>query len=279
MSSMKFSIYVLLALGVSDTCADSNECDATSHLATRSQVKKVSQAQDILFSELRLNLSPALLEISGPPGASFTGCIWFIGTPVDVVGPISPFTTTFDANGLLVQSISGFPEPRTWFLSESCPTSSLTTIDNLDVSTAGQIYDSIGIPSAQSDESILENRRLQLNVPGTDLKFTGKRPDLVFRDASVGDFYAVNTLGSGPIFDANAIEVDAGDFEVNALGLNALGPTIGHVTALRVDLSGDHWAMDLQNLQDALLILEMANPFATKPLVADILQHDADCQV
>eukprot|EP00438_Fugacium_kawagutii_P021453 Skav221422 [mRNA] locus=scaffold1064:261795:262937:- [translate_table: standard] len=69
-------------------------------------------------------------------------------------------------------------------------------------------------------------------VPGVDLTFVGDAEDefdaqLVFRDASVGEWYQVVTEGTGPIFTADATELDQSDFNFGPFDttFEAINPT------------------------------------------------------
>ena len=80
------------------------------------------------------------------------------------------------------------------------------------------------VPDLQVVEANLAEIRTALgDPPGTDFKFTGDEPGLVFRDASVGNLYAVNDPSGGMVKDANASEIDAGAFS----GGDPLNPTFG----------------------------------------------------
>ena len=192
--------------------------------------------------------STADIEISGPPVEAFDGCIWTMDSD-EVVSETSLVSDFFDGNGLLVVTTffsQPSPTPFILFLSELCPTPGSGDIASI-VTDSGRIYDSIGVPTSQNDEIVLGEIRSALGVCGTDLNFTGAEPQLAFRDASVGDLYAVEVIGSGPVFEAQG-EVDPSEFDndpqfatFGAINPTKEGGVIGdpHIRTL----AGDHYTL------------------------------------
>ena len=75
------------------------------------------------------------------------------------------------------------------------------TADNL--SRLVGIRDAIGIADEAPDEFRLYGEQLG----GADFRFTGDEPRLVFRDVSVGQFFAINAPANGQVFDTEANDV------------------------------------------------------------------------
>eukprot|EP00438_Fugacium_kawagutii_P011993 Skav206724 [mRNA] locus=scaffold967:227717:229336:- [translate_table: standard] len=233
------------------------ECDVTSHLTTKARVTKVAATQasamvsPALLSEFRPNppgADPAILrvEISGTPNVQFPSCLFTVDAdPPGELGRVDSVIAvsgSFDANGLLVVDIPDFENPSfTLFMSAACPDVGQNVITDAAV-VAGRIafvYDSIGVPDSTPDEANVAAIRAALagtgipgGVPGTDLTFVGDAmeefdPDLVFRDASVGEVYQVVTEGTGPIFTADATELDQSDFNFGPFDstFQAINPT------------------------------------------------------
>ena len=256
---MKLCVHVLLlALGVisghkCDETNDSNECDISDisshlHLATKAtkvaKVTKVSAASTYLISEFEPNPpsndpSTQQIELSGPAGGTFNGCIWTVDadniTAKGEVDRANNVSGTFDPNGLLLVSIPDLENPSfTIVLSSStCPSVDDNVFDT-GFNVPGVIYDSIGVPDVAGDEAILAQIREALgHPPGTDFKFTGDEPKLVFRDASVGNLYAVNDPPGGVVTvvkDANGgdiepVEFSGGDPLETTFGV--INPTLG----------------------------------------------------
>ncbi len=187
----------------------------------------VTQPADTLISEFQPNpegTDPATMsvEISGTPGDPFSGVILAIESDPGTANPgdINNFEAvsgTFDASGLLTVSINDIENPSfTLVLLDSFSGDTSTDIDTdddgtaEDLSTFGTVLDAIGVPDTASDEGLLYGAQLG----GTDFAFTGDEPGLIFRDASVGDLYALNEPDNGEVFDVNAVDVTPGVFDV-----------------------------------------------------------------
>eukprot|EP00438_Fugacium_kawagutii_P021452 Skav221421 [mRNA] locus=scaffold1064:250515:254244:- [translate_table: standard] len=206
--------HVLLALVA---MVRGQECDVTSHLATKARVTKVAATQasakvsPALISEFRPNppgADPATLrvEISGTPNVQFPSCLFTVDAdPPGELGRVDSVVAVsgpFDANGLLVVDIPDFENPSfTLFMSAACPDVGQNVITDA-AGVAGRlvfVYDSVGVADSTADETNTAAIRAALagtgipgGVPGTDLTFVGDAmeefdPDLVFRDASVGE--------------------------------------------------------------------------------------------
>ena len=253
---MKLCVHVLLlALVISghkcDESDDSNECDindVSSHLHLATKATKVAEVAEVssstyFISEFQPNPEgndpdEQDIELSGgSPGEDFSGCIWSIeADSTATVGQVDRrelVSGTFDANGLLVVTVQDLENPsHTLVLSNnSCPPLGYNVIDNNGFPGA-LIYDAIGVPDSQDDETNLGTIRDELGNPnGTDFNYTGDEPKLVFRDASVGALYAVNDPDLGIVKDAfgtkniPSSEFTGGDPLKPSFGL--INPTLG----------------------------------------------------
>ena len=193
---------------------------------------------EILISEFQSNPpggDPATqtFELSGTPGEAFSGVIVSIESDPGTSNPgdINNFEAvsgTFDANGLLTVDISDLENPSftVALLSEFTGDTS-TDIDTDDdgvaddLSTFGTVFDAIGVPDVAGDETFLFGEQLG----GTDFAFTGAEPELIFRDASVGDLFAVNELGVSEVFDVTGTDVTVASFDVDP----TVAPTFGAI--------------------------------------------------
>lgn len=174
------------------------------------------------------------VELKGTPSTAFSG--WILSLENDgangLVDRAANVSGTFDPNGLLVVNIPDLENPSftVVLISSFSGTAGTTDIDTNndgvpdDISTFGTIYDAIGIPDATGDEATLYGSGLG----GSDFKFTGDEPRLVFRDGVTGDLYAVNDVtgdSMDQIFDINATEVLSSSFNVNPAAANSFGAT------------------------------------------------------
>lgn len=166
-------------------------------------------------------------ELNGTPNAGFTGWILSIESdPGDsnpgLVDRATMVTGTFDANGVLVVSILDLENPSftvallTSFTGVAGTTDVDTNDDGTldDISTFGTILDAIGIPDNTGDELTVYGAQLG----GSDFKYTGDEPRIVFRDGSNGDLYAVNDVthdSLDEIYNVNGIQVPSSDFDFN----------------------------------------------------------------
>lgn len=177
-------------------------------------------------------------ELSGIAGETFSGWILSIESDPGSQGTVDRATQvsgTYDVNGLLTVSVPDLENPSfTVVLTDSFTgTAGSTDIDTDDdgvaddVSTIGTVFDAIGVPDNQSDEAFLYGS----DLGGADFAFTGAEPQLIFRDASVGDLYAVNIAGdsNGAVFDVTGTDVTADIFDVDPTAatdtFGAINPT------------------------------------------------------
>ncbi|TWU46161.1 hypothetical protein Poly51_55560 [Rubripirellula tenax] len=156
------------------------------------------------------------IELSGVAGMSFTGFVLGIGGEAmrfGTVDTVSSVSGTFDTNGLLVATIADLIDPShtivlvTDYDESAGPTDIDTNDDGIadNLSRLIGIQDAIGISDSTTDLFRLYGSQLG----GQDFNFTGDQPQLVFRDASVGDWYAINNPANGQVFDINANDVAA----------------------------------------------------------------------
>jgi len=93
--------------------------------------------------------------------------------------------------------------------SEFTGTVGSSTVD--DTILFGTVYDAIGVPDAVEDEASIYGEQLG----GSDFSFTGSEPELIFRDGSMGELYAVNTSTESDVRDINANVVSSDGFTSN----------------------------------------------------------------
>jgi len=175
-------------------------------------------------------------EISGSSGESFSG--WLIGLESDgfdgTVDRATQVTGTFGGNGLLVVTVPDFENPSFTVVLSSDFSGSVG--DDLDVdndgtvddpSVFGTVFDALGIPDSAGDAST----QYGASLGGQDFAYTGTEPELVFRDASVGDWYAVNDFQNDDVlFDISANTVDPSIFNTDPIVEDTFGvvnPEVG----------------------------------------------------
>lgn len=180
---------------------------------------------------------PATIELSGNPGEAFSG--WLISIESDpgnpgVVDRASEISGTFDSNGLLTVTVPDLENPSFTLVLLSDFTGDTTTdIDTDDdgiaddLSTLGTVFDAIGVPDTTGEPLY------GTDLGGVDFTFTGDEPRLIFRDASVGDLYAVNDPDNGQVFDISGVDVTPRIFNIDpTLGTDTFGtinPSVGGV--------------------------------------------------
>lgn len=159
-------------------------------------------------------------EIRGTPGMAFNGFVLGIGGEADRMGQVdtaSPIAGTFDPNGLIVGTIGILlPPTHTVLLVDSFNgTAGGTGASDIDgdddgivdnISSFGMVFDAIGIDgSGIAGLSKLYGSQLG----GEDFLYTGDNPRLIFREASDGNFFAINdnTADEGKIFDLSGQDV------------------------------------------------------------------------
>ncbi|MEL6206398.1 MAG: choice-of-anchor I family protein, partial [Pseudomonadota bacterium] len=168
-----------------------------------------------------------MFELFGTPNATFDGWIITIesddgNSQLGLVDSANLVSGTFDADGLLTVEIPGFENPgftialldgTNGFTGTAGVTDLDTDNDGVadDVSTLGTVLDAIGVPDSTADEATLYG----VQLGGTDFSFTGAEPELIFRESTLGDLYAVNLLdvnGGGDVFDTSGVAVLPGTF-------------------------------------------------------------------
>jgi hypothetical protein len=143
--------------------------------------------------------SMVAFEISGgTPSASFD--LWVLSIENDgVLGNVdlaANITGTFDAAGIASVMIPDLENPSfTVILTDDFTGNvgdDLDPADNgtLDVSSLGNILDAIGIADSNADATA----SYAPSIGGTGFAYTGAEPELVFRDGTTGDWYAVNDV-------------------------------------------------------------------------------------
>tara|TARA_R110002049_G_scaffold4601_5_gene32562 strand:+ start:780194 stop:780928 length:735 start_codon:yes stop_codon:yes gene_type:complete len=188
-------------------------------LAVGAMIVSASTSQAGIFSEFQPDAAPGvdpstqLFEISGMAGLSFSGSILSIDSDPLQAGRIErvlDVSGAFDANGLLVVEVADLQNPSftvalvegfTGMLGDDLDSDNDGLLD--DLASLGTIHDALGIADSIDDESFLYGTQLG----GQDFSFTGGEPGLVFRDASVGDWFAVSLPADGTILDINGNDV------------------------------------------------------------------------
>ncbi len=201
-------------------------------------------SSSILISEFQPNPAgadpnPGTIELSGAPGSSFNGVLVSLesdpgGANPGDVNSFETITGVFDANGLLTIPIADLENPSFTLVLADAFTGDLDTDIDLDddgvaddLSSFGTILDAIGVPDTTAEPLYGGD------LGGTDLVFSGAEPQLVFRNASVGDLYVVNVLddlGNQSVFDAFGNDVTAAAFNFDPTTTTTFGginPEIG----------------------------------------------------
>lgn len=154
------------------------------------------------------------VELSGIAGTTFRGYLLGIGGELGRSGTVDTFSLIngmFDSNGILVATIGDLLDPTHTIVlvndydASAGPTDIDTNDDGIvdDTSRLIGIQDAIGIPDSNADIPRLYGTKLG----GQDFAFTGDQPQLVFRDASTGSWYAINDPTNNQIFNTNAMNV------------------------------------------------------------------------
>jgi len=177
-------------------------------------------AGDILISEFQPNppgADPTNVEVefSGPANTAFTGWVLSFesdaGSTAGLVDRAAMVSGVFDANGLLVASIPDLENPSFTIALTSDFTGSVGSSTVADTALFGTVYDAIGVPDTASDEASIFGAQLG----GSDFAYTGNEPELIFRNASTGALYAVDSLAGTQVQDSNAALVNPDDFNAN----------------------------------------------------------------
>ncbi|MDP5220416.1 choice-of-anchor I family protein [Ruegeria sp. 2205SS24-7] len=169
--------------------------------------------------------STQTIELFGPAGEAFSA--WLLSVESDEGGSAGTVDRafqvngTFDASGLLTVEVPDLENPSfTYVLVDNFIGSVGDDFDtnddgvlDVDLSLLGvtEVFDAVGIPDAESDESYVYGAQLG----GVDFSFTGAEPERVFRSGSDGDFYAVNVIGDTEVFDTNGNSISVTEFSEN----------------------------------------------------------------
>lgn len=183
------------------------------------------------------NPDPMSMEIRGEPGDSFYGHVTSIESDsLPASGSINDVRTVighFDENGILVVDTNGLEKPSfTLVLSSDQPGLPGEQLDQngndiIDNQGAfGTIYDAIGVPDNVQNEKHLYG----VNLGGTNFKFVGGEPYVVFRDSCSGELYAVDPSRK-VILDSRANVLNFEDFNVPMT--NVLAPKFGEANPTR----------------------------------------------
>ncbi|MDC0935339.1 PEP-CTERM sorting domain-containing protein [Pirellulales bacterium] len=178
------------------------------------------------------------VELIGVPSSSFSGWILSIesdpGGSTGTVDRATEVSGSFDGNGLLVLSIPDLENPsNTVILTDDFTgTAGSTDIDADndgtadDLSTIGIIYDALGV-SDTTGEPVYGAQ-----LGGVDLAYIGSEPELVFREANSGNWYANDF--NGDVFDASAVQTPNGAFDKDPLvsTFGDVNPAIPEPTSL-----------------------------------------------
>ena len=225
---------------------------------------------DVLISEFQPNPTgsdPAnvTVELSGPAGESFTGWLLSIesdsGSSAGLVDRATEVSGTFDSNGLLLVSIPDFENPSfTAALMDAFTGTTSTDIDADndgvadDLTTFGAVYDAIGIPDTNGEPLY------GTDLGGLDFAYTGDEPRLVFRDASVGDWYAINDPDAGQVFDITGTDVTPAIFDTDpTVGTDTFG-TINPSTGSTADILISEFQPNPTGSDPANVTVELSGP-------------------
>ena len=177
-------------------------------------------AGHILISEFQPNPpgvdpSNAEFELSGTANTAFSGWILSFesdaGSSAGVVDRAAMVNGVFDANGLLVVSVPDLENPSYTVALTSDFTGSVGSSTVADTALFGTVFDAIGVPDEVGDETSIFGAQLG----GSDFLYTGAELELIFRDASNGDWYAVDSLAGTQVQDTKAALVNLDDFDAN----------------------------------------------------------------
>ena len=183
-------------------------------------------AQADLISEFEPNpagTDPAMtpIELSGTPGAMFSGFLTFIDTdPPSAQGgvnnSIEAVSGTYGANGLAVVTLPFDAENPSYTLVFSSASPGLGDLDTDDdgslddVAAFGTVFDAIGII-----DNVGDARSYAAELGGVEF-VTANEFEVAFRDASTGQFFGVDTF-TEEIFDTAGNVFGVGNFSANPL--------------------------------------------------------------
>ncbi|TCO74149.1 ExeM/NucH family extracellular endonuclease [Rhodovulum euryhalinum] len=186
------------------------------------------------------------VELSGAAGAMFD--LWLVSVENDGVdGRVDRaenVTGSFDANGIATVEVADLENPSFTFILTDAFTgaAAVTDIDTDndgvvdDLSAFGTILDAIG--SADSAADFADSYADDAALGGVAFAYTGTEPELMFRDASRGDWYAVNAPGDAVVYAADGSTVDPAEFDTD--------PTVGTDSFGAVNPSRAGGTADLQ---------------------------------
>ena len=191
-----------------------------------------------------------MFEISGVAGDFYQGFIISIGGSPGRFGHIDTaqeISGTFDGTGftdgmgIFSVSIFDMENPsETYVLADDFTGTAGSNGTDIDLDDDGVadntasiigFQDAIGVANERTtgdvdaDGVALYGQQLG----GQDFQFTNDTPQLIFRDASVGDFYAVNNPAGNQVFDVNGEPIAASNFN-----RDPLDPSFGSINPSRI---------------------------------------------
>ncbi|MFD0797126.1 HYR domain-containing protein [Maribacter chungangensis] len=201
------------------------------------------------------------LELKGTPGETFNGWVVLLDSDSETSGDVNEsheIFGTFDEDGLMVVSINDFENPSfTLVLTDSFDVTVTDfdkddngQIDPADSAKLGAIFDALGIPDSSSDETYLFGAQLG----GMDFKYTGREPELVFRERDTNDWYAVNDLDGAFVHDSAGNELGFGQFSTNP-GI----PTLGDINPFVIISTSAFTMKAWPNPVSEMLSLDLSN--------------------
>lgn len=212
-----------VTITVIDSSGNTAECTATITL-----VSNVNVTLPIVISEFQplpteSNNGPNQnIEIKGASGESFVGTFVIIDGDQSrsgrgLVVNATDISGTFNTEGILTASVPNFTNPTHTAVLTSAfnGTVDITDIDTDndgtvdDLAAFGTIFDAVGVKDGGVCCPV--NVTYGGDFGGIDLPNIGSPPAAIFRDASTGDFYQLNT--SGTIYDNTNTVVDASIFD------------------------------------------------------------------
>ena len=200
-----------------------------------------------IISEFQSNpagMDPALqtIELSGTAGMAFTDWTIFTidsdvssGAFIGTLDRLTTFSGQFDANGLFTVDVLDLENPSfilalstsgfTASLDDDLDTDGDGLIDAAALASLGNVTDAIEI----SDNTGDADANYTTQLIGSEVSFAGDEPELVFREGSTGQFFAVNV---DQITDLDGNLYDVSDFDIDPLSttFGAFNPTL--ITAI-----------------------------------------------
>ncbi|MEM8836916.1 MAG: endonuclease/exonuclease/phosphatase family protein [Pseudomonadota bacterium] len=172
------------------------------------------------------------VELIGEASSDFSGFLFSIEGdfgPDSFIDSAEAISGTFDENGLLTVEIDDLENPSfTLVLTDDTATATPSDfVDSTDPGTfsiLGNVLDAVG--TTDGDGEIGEFLFGEL-LGGVDLGFTGDEPQLVFRDATTGDFFQINDPVGMTAFAEDGTAVDLADFDMDpaVATFGAVNPT------------------------------------------------------